>query len=276
MAVLAGVELDEVGAGLVLLADEDGDAEDGVRCVEELVGAARALPRKDEADEVCARLDGGVDVLLAGQATDLDEGPRDQPRERGARIGGAHQRRADEDRVGARELGRGALGACRDGGLGDDDPVARRAREQGELCSSVDREGREVARVDADHGSPERDRAVELGRVVRLDERVEPEGLRVLQQPRTRLVVEIAKDEERRVGAGLARRPQMVGRREEALGEQRQRRFRPGRAQVVPRAGEPLVHEHRHRARPGALVAGGRRRPRRRPAGGRPPTASAA
>ena len=73
--VLAVVELDEVGAGLVLLADEDRDAEHGLGCVEQLVGAARALPGEDEADEVGARLDGGVDVLLAREPADLDERP---------------------------------------------------------------------------------------------------------------------------------------------------------------------------------------------------------
>ena len=46
----------------------------------------------------------------------------------------AHQRRADEHRVRAGELGRGALGArAAIAALGDHDPVARRAREQLEL-----------------------------------------------------------------------------------------------------------------------------------------------
>ena len=71
--VLALVELDEVGVRLLLVADEDGDAEHGLGRVEQLVGAARALLREDEADQVGARLDGGVDVLLPREAADLDE-----------------------------------------------------------------------------------------------------------------------------------------------------------------------------------------------------------
>ena len=133
VAVLARVELDEVGVRLVLLADEDGDAQHRLGRVEQLVGAARALPGEDEADEVGARLDRRVDVLLPGEAADLDERPRDQLRELRAGVGRAHQRRADEHRVRAGQLGGGALGARRDRGLRDDDPVARRLREQPQL-----------------------------------------------------------------------------------------------------------------------------------------------
>ncbi len=133
VAVLALVELHDVGAGLVLIADEDRDAKHRVRRVEELVGAAWALLREDEADEVGARVDRDVDVLLAGQPADLDERPRDQLGELGAGIGRAHQRRADEDRVRAGELGGRALRARLDRRLGDHDPVARRTREQREL-----------------------------------------------------------------------------------------------------------------------------------------------
>ena len=106
----------------------------------------------------------------------------------------------------------------------------------------------------ADHGRAEARRAVELLGVVRLDERVEPEPLGVGHQRRGRRVVEVAEDEERGVGAGFAHLAQMLGRREEALREERDVGHGPGGAEVVERAGEALVDEHRDRARAGARV----------------------
>ena len=62
-----------------------------------------------------------------------------------------HQRRSDEYRVGARELGRCRLRARVNGALGDHDAiVARCAGDQVELCLSVDAERAEVPGVDAD------------------------------------------------------------------------------------------------------------------------------
>ena len=46
MTVLAAVELNEVGVGVLDLADEDGDAQDRVGRVEHRLGAARALARR--------------------------------------------------------------------------------------------------------------------------------------------------------------------------------------------------------------------------------------
>ena len=78
--------------------------------------------------------------------------------------------------------------------------------EQLELAAAVDRERREVARVDADHGRAERGRAGELAGVVRLDERVEPERRGLGQEPAAGVVVEVAQDEQHGVRAGLAPR----------------------------------------------------------------------
>ena len=69
------------------------------------------------------------------------------------RVGGPHQRGADEDRVGAGELGRGALRARVDGALGDRRPGRAAPRATSSSCAArsiakVD----EVARVDPDHG----------------------------------------------------------------------------------------------------------------------------
>ena len=165
-------------------------------------------------------------------------------------IGRAHQRRADEHRICAGQLGRGRLRAGLDRALGDQDAVAGRAREQRQLAAPVEIERRQVARVDADHRRVERDRTLELIRVVRLDERVEAERVRATQQ-RTHLhVVEIAQEQEHRVRPGRSRGLEIVRRREEALGEQGQRRGSARGAQIVPRAAEALVDEHRHRPGP--------------------------
>ena len=75
VTVLARVELDEISLGLVTLADEDRDSQHRLRRIEQHVRAARALGRQDEADQVGAGLDGGVDVLLPRQAAHLDERP---------------------------------------------------------------------------------------------------------------------------------------------------------------------------------------------------------
>ena len=220
-------------------------------------GAWRGEPcGEDEAAEVGARLDRGVDVLLPRQAADLDERPREQLAQLGAGLGRAHQRRADEDGVRARELGRGRLRARVDGALGDDDAVPRRLRHQLELRGAVDPEGAEVAGIDADHGGAETGGALELVLVVGLDERVEAELVRGAHELRGRRVVEVAEDEERRVGARLPQLAQVLLGREEALGEQRQADGRARRTQVVERAGERVVHEHRDGARSSALVRG--------------------
>ena len=105
------VQLDEIGAGVLRLADEDGDAQTIVGHGEDLVCAARASLREDEAEHVGARLDCGVDVVATREAADLDERPREDLVQAGRRIIGAHQCRADQDRVGACELGRCSLRA---------------------------------------------------------------------------------------------------------------------------------------------------------------------
>ena len=94
----------------------------GARCRAPSSSASvrRGLSRaRMKPSEVGARLDRDVDVLLPGKAADLDERAREQLGELRAGVGRAHQRRADEDRVRAGELGGGALCARRDRGLGD-------------------------------------------------------------------------------------------------------------------------------------------------------------
>ena len=179
-AFLALVDLHEIGAGVLGVADEHGDAQPIARYVEDSRRAAWAVLDEDEAEHVCAGVEGRVDVVLAGQPAHLHERPRQQLAQLLRRIVGLHQGRADEDRVGAGELRGRAVGARVHTALGDDDRVVlAESSDEVELLCAIDLEGRQVPRVDADHLRAERNRAVELVRVVRLDERLEPELARV-------------------------------------------------------------------------------------------------
>src|SRR5712691_13122685 len=108
-ALLPFVELDEVGPGFFRLADEYGDAEAVVRDGQDLPRTAWALLGEDEPEHVRACLDGCVDIFATRETADLHERAREDFTETGRRILGAHQGRADEDRIGARELGGRAL-----------------------------------------------------------------------------------------------------------------------------------------------------------------------
>ena len=123
LARLDGVHLVEVGVALARLADPDGDGERRLGHGQHARRCARALGGEHEPEQVGARLGGRGDVLLARQAADLHERAGEELGELRRRVGGAHQRRADEDRVRARELGRRALRPRLDAGLGDHDPV---------------------------------------------------------------------------------------------------------------------------------------------------------
>ena len=169
--------------------------------------ACRGLCGEDEPGEVGAGLGRDRDVLLARQAADLHERAAQEVGELRAGIGRAHERRADEDRVGAGELRGRGLRAVRDAALGDDRPVARGARNEVELHGTVDLERAQVARVHADHLGVERNRACELVGVVRLDEQVEPEGVRLVHEQAGAPVVDVAQEEQRRVGTRLGRSP---------------------------------------------------------------------
>ena len=125
------------------------------------------------------------------------------------------------------------------------------SRNELELCAAVDLERRQVARVDADHLGAERDRAVQLVGVVRLDERLEPELARVREQGGRALVVDVAQDHERGVRARDLELQQLELLGEEALGEQRRSRRRPRGLEIVDRAAEALVDEDRDRSRAG-------------------------
>ena len=153
---------------------------------------------------------------------------------------------------------------------------SRGARATSSSCPrlSIEKSAR-FARVDPDHLRAERDRALELRLVVRLDERVEPELSRVGVQRGRTLVVEVAQEQEHGVRAGELRLEQLQLLGEEALREQRHVRRGPRRLHVRERAAEALVDEDRDCGRARALerngeldrvgaraqVSGGRRAP---------------
>ena len=221
--------------------------------------AARAPFCENESGQVGPGLGCGSHVFLACQSAHLDQWPRDELGELRSRVVRTHERRADEDRVGAGEFGRRPLGPRFDAALRDDGTIARRARDEAELRLAVDAERGEIARVDPDHGRSERDRALQLRRVVRLHERLEAELGGEGEQTPHRRVVEVAKQQKCGIGARFARSAQILVRREEPLCQERQRRRRTRGTQVVPGAAEALVDEYRHGGRAGSLVCRGDR-----------------
>ena len=253
-ALLALVELDEVGALLLRLADEDGDAQHACPAPSRTSGARRGEPSaKMKPQQVGSRFDRGVDVLLARQPADLDERPREQLAQLRARVGRAHQRRADEDGVRAGELGRGGLRPRVDARS----PRRRRGRA-GACATSSSCAARSIRKVP-------RSRA--LTPITRAPRRVarpssssscastsvsRPSSSAARHQLRGGRVVEVAEDEERGVGACLphARAGAPPSRRSPS-------RAAAGRLPRAPRAGR--------RASPRTRRRRGPRRPRAPP-----------
>ena len=159
------------------------------------------------------------------------------------------------------ELGRCSLRARVDPALRDDDSVARDPRHELELRAPVDREAAEVARVHSDDLGLERDRALELLGVVGFDERVQPEPSSLGEQRPCARVVHVAEQDQRGVGAGCLQLGEVGLLREEALAEQRELRRCARGAEVVERAAEAVVDEHREGGR---SVVGELRREQRR------------
>jgi hypothetical protein len=93
------VELDEIRASALVLADVNGDGQHRLRHWEDLVRSARALVDQDEAGEVGSGLGRDGYVFLTRQPADLDQGAGDQLRQLRRRVLGPHEGGADEDRV---------------------------------------------------------------------------------------------------------------------------------------------------------------------------------
>ena len=215
------VHLVEGGVAGAGLADPHGDGEGRLRDGENSLCRPRALRREHEAEQIGACLGGDRDVLLARQSAHLDQRARQQLAQLGGRVRRPHQRRPDEDRVRTGELGCGALRTRLDPRLRDHDPVVGHCRDELELRVTVDRERRQVARVDADHWRFERDRPRELCGVVGLDERVQAEARGVGQEACSPFVVQVSEDQQRSIRAGLLGGAEVLDRREEALRQQR-------------------------------------------------------
>ena len=145
---------------------------------EHLGGRARALRREHEAGEIGAGLGRDGDVLLRASA-------RRPSRAAGASssasfaAGSGACISAEPTRIASAPASSAAAPCARVwiAALGDDDRSAgqRGSATRSSCVAAVDRERREVARVDPDHRRPQPRGAGELVRVVRLDERVEPE-----------------------------------------------------------------------------------------------------
>ncbi len=183
----------------------------------------------------------------------------------------------DEHRLRAGELGRGALRPRLDRRLGDDDAVARGGGEQLELGAPVDRERREVAGVDADHG---RRRARSRGRARR------GRAPRRACRGRARRRREGGRSTARRRGrAGSADAASAPASAAACRCSRREKKpFASSGSEVAARAARRSANEPpkrsststAHRPRPGALVARARPRPTSPSGGGRPPRASGA
>ncbi len=246
VAVLALVELDEVGAGVGPFADEDRDREHRLGHRQDMLGPPRALAGEDEPGEVGARLGGDCHVFFARQPADLHERPVDELAELRSGIRRAHERGPDEHGVSTGELGRRRLSAGLDPALGDHHAFPRSLGDEIELRGPVDVERREIAGVDPDRVRAEGDGSFELVGVVGLDEGVEAETGGDGHETRRLIVVEVSQEQQNRVRAASFELRQLVRLAEEPLREERQGGGCACCTKVVDRAREALVDEYRH------------------------------
>ena len=258
VAALGRVELNEVCSVLLGPVDADGDAEHRVGNVEH--GAARARG-------LSARMKPARSAPAAAAAATSSSRVRPQIFTSGRAISSASLAagsgafmRAEPTRIASAPASSAAAPWAR-----LEMPLsATTTRSSGEPATSSSWRPRSISNVPRSRAftpigsAPSVTARWSSVRVVRLDERVEADGGGGGHQSRAGRVVEVAQDEQNRVGAGLDRRAQVVVRREEALREERELRPRPGGAEIVPAPAEALlVDQHRHRSRAGALVAGG-------------------
>ncbi len=122
------------------------------------------------------------------------------------------QRLADQHRASALADEPGDVVGSADPRLGDQHPVVGDEGREPAEGVVVDREGLEVAGVDADELGAEGDRALGLGLVVDLDEHGQPELARLVVQAAQVVVVERGHDQQDEVGAGRAGLDELVAR----------------------------------------------------------------
>ena len=187
----------------------------------------------------------------------------------------AHERGADEDRVRARELRGGALGARFDPALCDHDAVSRRPARRGRAAPRRSmRNVDEVAGVDPDHRRAERD-AIALSSCASCASTSVSRPSRAAASSSARACESSRSRRSRSAASAPASRAvrRSSSRREEPLRKERQHRRGARRTQVVPGAAETLVDEDRDRGRAGpfsyaAASAAGSASGRRSPADG--------
>ena len=218
VTVLLCVELDEIGSDVLGLADEDADGEHRVRDGQRRVRSPRALGQH-EPGQVGAGFR-GRDVLLPGQAADLDERPAQEVAKLAA--GSGARMRAEPTRTASAPASSAAA------------PWARlwtplsatimRSRERGATSSSWAR--RSMSKVERSRAfrpitsAPIAGCALKLLYVVRLDEHVQAKLLRDGHELQPG-VVEVAKQEQGGVGACLAASARCSRSGEEPFGQQR-------------------------------------------------------
>ena len=123
---------------------------------------------------------GEADVFVRDRLAAARHAPREQRARRGGDVGLPHQAFADEEGARCRRSRQpGEIGGREDAALADDDAV-RPGRSGASRSRDRERglEGVQIAVVDADQPRFQRQRAVELGLVVHLDQRVHAERMR--------------------------------------------------------------------------------------------------
>ena len=174
---------------------------------------------------------------------------------RRGRLGRAHQRLPDEggvkpDRPPADQRSR--LAHAR---LADHQPVLRHKRSQSQAVLGVDREGAEVAVVQADEASVGGEGGLELALVVDLDQRLEAELAGKTGEPGQLAGREDAGQQQDDVGSRGAQDGELALVDDELFGEDRERDCRPNGAHVRHGAAEPVgFAQDRDGARSAGLV----------------------
>ncbi len=233
------------------------------------------MPGDDvQPDRIGPGRDRREDPVGVGDAADLDGRPaRDVGRIVGLRTGGdegsrrqrpdpppgpAPRRRARR-RTRAPASGRRCAGLA-DARFGDDEPVVGHELAQPRGPVDVDLERAQVAVVEPDQPGAAGEGAVELARVVDLDERLEADLERPLDQPREPLGRMEDREQQDEVGAGRAEHRELDLLDHEVLGQDRDGDGGPDRPQVVDRTAEPVrLAQDRDRRRAAGLVGAGAR-----------------
>ena len=156
------------------------------------------------------------------------------------RIGGADERLADQGRVEAGRTPGGDRGRVAHAGFGHDEPIVGHQRSEADREARVDGQGPEVPVVDPDQAGVRGDGPGDLGFIVSLDERLEPD----LEGPVDELCeaggfMEHGQEQDE-VRAGRPQVGQLDVLDDEVLGEDRDRDGGSHPAQVVDGAAEPV------------------------------------